>query len=194
MGIRDGKEKLENHYASVFVTPMVKEIISIYVWLQNHIKNVFRMKVGEALKVSDANNWKVFREIESRRRNRSVSGSGRITAGDMSGHVKNISFRTRKLLSMELIVQKVVNLSVWDYAYANKTCAKIARREKVKESGKLREELVKVEVKQSKRNPESDKCDVLCDTDRKACEGFGYPSHSVWTCREGKWKKRGARW
>ena len=56
MGIRDGKKKLgESLCISFFVTPMQVKEDHIYIegLDVNHIKNVLRMKVGEALKVSD---------------------------------------------------------------------------------------------------------------------------------------------
>ena len=50
-----------------FVTPMQVKEDHIYIegLDVNHIKNVLRMKVGEALKVSDGNNRKYLCEIES---------------------------------------------------------------------------------------------------------------------------------
>ena len=77
-----------------FVTPMQVKEDHIYIegLDVNHIKNVLRMKVGEALKVSDGNNRKYLCEIESMTAQQvCVRIVGR-TAGGYGVTVKNISF------------------------------------------------------------------------------------------------------
>ena len=67
MGIRDGKKKLGESLCISFCNTYAGEEDHIYIegLDVNHIKNVLRMKVGEALKVSDGNNRKYLCEIES---------------------------------------------------------------------------------------------------------------------------------
>ena len=145
-----------------FVTPMQVKEDHIYIegLDVNHIKNVLRMKVGEALKVSDGNNRKYLCEIESMTAQQVCVRIVEEQQVDTELPSKIYLFQgLPKSDKMELIVQKAVELG----AYEIITCGCKARREKgVKESGALERNCGKrSKAVRAQRNPESDKCDVL---------------------------------
>ena len=98
-----------------FVTPMQVKEDHIYIegLDVNHIKNVLRMKVGEALKVSDGNNRKYLCEIESMTAQQVCVRIVEEQQVDTELPSKIYLFQgLPKSDKMELIVQKAVELGV----------------------------------------------------------------------------------
>ena len=99
-----------------FVTPMQVKEDHIYIegLDVNHIKNVLRMKVGEALKVSDGNNRKYLCEIESMTAQQVCV---RIVEEQVDTELPSKIYLFQGLPKsdkMELIVQKAVELGAYE--------------------------------------------------------------------------------
>ena len=100
-----------------FVTPMQVKEDHIYIegLDVNHIKNVLRMKVGEALKVSDGNNRKYLCEIESMTAQQVCVRIVEEQQVDTELPSKIYLFQgLPKSDKMELIVQKAVELGAYE--------------------------------------------------------------------------------
>ena len=100
-----------------FVTPMQVKEDHIYIegLDVNHIKNVLRMKVGEALKVSDGNNRKYLCEIESMTAQQVCVRIVEEQQVDTELPSKIYLFQgLPKADKMELIIQKMVELGVYE--------------------------------------------------------------------------------